>query len=541
MIPKRCRNSTVPLIVAALGVLAGSTSAWPQGFMVKPMLMEFSARRGQVIERDLQLRNIRSDEAATLTIKTVLLRQGPTGAWMIVTAENGSTQALPSCLPWLRLSSTSVRIPPLEATTVRVRLQVPRGARGFYAGGILVQSTPRRGGGSIAVVIRFLIPVLLQIQAPLSTQDLRLGAVGMDYRPEADKRSATTEVWLTVINRGATYSRIEGRVDLSRQAGTTWRLLTQAPIRQIGITPNATLRLTADLARVLPSGRYKLDGTLFVDGLRTARMSKETDFEGDPSVATVPTDVPLMLDPPALTIKAVPGSRRTAVVTVQNPSDDALRVACEVQVPPGLSGVAMGSITGEDFTCAPWTEVVPQSFTLGATGQRNIRLTVNFARVENPKPNYYADLSLTTSYLDHQSAGKTQAMVVVQNPTAQSQLKAQPVGLTIAQQEGDRYAVTARFANIGNVHFTPSASARVVSPIGEVVAKAKLETTAGIVLPLGTPRFSGAIDFGNVKPGVYILVATMEYGGEEVSTKLPVRVETKEHRKLVTVLEKFAQ
>ena len=198
----------------------------------------------------------------------------------------------------------------------------------------------------------------------------------------------------------------------------------------------------------------------------------------------------------------------------------------------------MGSITGDDFTCAPWTEVNPQTFTIRGGGQRNIRITVKFPHMENAQPNYYADLHLQATYPDGQSAGAMKAMIWVQNAKAESEPQAQAMSLNLAQQEEDKYSVTAQFGNVGNVHFTPAATATVATGIGSIVVRAELETTARIVLPLGTPQFSGVLDFSKVEPGDYLLTAAMQYGAEQQATKaLPIKVTVENGRKIVTIVE----
>jgi len=74
-----------------------------------------------------------------------------------------------------------------------------------------------------------------------------------------------------------------------------------------------------------------------------------------------------------------------------------------------------------------------------------------------------------------------------------------------------------------------------------LVASAELETTAKVVLPLGTPEFSGVLDFTNVNVGVYVLTATMVYGDQKASQKLPLRVALEEGKKKVTVIESVAE
>ena len=537
----RVNPQPMQALLVAAAVLATSGVAYSQGFMVKPMSMEFTPRAGQTVEKALQLRNTTADHPTTLLIRAFVLGQTSAGSWQAIDPANEKvdTSHLRSCYDWVGLSADSVDIAPMEVKNVTVRLKVPHGVRGFYGAALLVQTKPEAPRGMIALVIRFLIPVRVRIQGPPPRERIDLADVGMQHVGESEKHPPTTEVSLQVNNDGQSFGGLGGSVTVLRQAGERWQRVAEAEIRERGIIPGVTLNLTEDLGRRLPSGRYKLQAALQVGGRLKGRLEREIDFEGDPTISTLAADVPLMLQPPTVSMKAVPASTRSAVLTVQNPSAEAVRVACGLAVPPGLTGVAMGSVTGNDFTCAEWTEVYPASFTLAAGGQRNIRITVKFPHTESPQANYYADLHLKASYPDGQSGGETQAMIWVQNPKAESEATGQPISLMIAEEQEDKYAVTAQFGNVGNVHFTPTAAAALATPIGSVVAREELETTAGRVLPLGTPRFSGVIDFADVPPGGYILTATMKYADKETSKKLPIRVEMVEGRKVVTVIEKM--
>ncbi|MCK4323591.1 MAG: hypothetical protein KAW89_03605, partial [Armatimonadetes bacterium] len=456
-----------------VGLLALGGSAYAQGFMVKPMKMELTARPGQTVEKALQLRNTTARGTETLMVRALELGQSSGGSWQAIDPANEEvdTSHLRSSLKWMELSADSVDIASMEAENVMVRLKVPRGARGFYGATLLVRSKPTApkpepGHIGIGIVIQFLIPVVVNIQGPPARERIELADVDMQYVAATEERPGTTTVLVQVKNSGETYGRLAGKVTVLRQAGKHWQRVADATIPERGIIPGVTITLTEDIERRLPSGRYKLQGILRVGGRPKVRINKEIDFEGDPTITTVAADVPLMLQPPTMTIQAVPGSRRSTVLTVQNPTEETVKVACGVAVPPGLRGVAMGSITGDDFTCAPWTEVNPQTFTIRGGGQRNIRITVKFPHMENAQPNYYADLHLQATYPDGQSAGAMKAMIWVQNAKAESEPQAQAMSLNLAQQEEDKYSVTAQFGNVGNVHFTPAATATVATGIG---------------------------------------------------------------------------
>jgi hypothetical protein len=112
--------------------------------------------------------------------------------------------------------------------------------------------------------------------------------------------------------------------------------------------------------------------------------------------------------------------------------------------------------------------------------------------------------------------------------------------MTIARQEGDKYAVTAQFANTGDTHYTPTAVTEVRDAVGNVPRSATMETTAKLVLPLGTPEFSGVVDFDKLPAGSYFLVALMTFGqgkNEVAGYRLPLKVEDSAEGKLVSIVE----
>jgi hypothetical protein len=394
------------------------------------------------------------------------------------------------------------------------------------------------GTGGVKVSVQFLVPILIHIQGVSALERVKAGEPLLRFIPGAERRKPTTVAGLTVHNAGETMSVVSGRVRLLRPAGEQWRLVTEADFKPVSLLPGLTIALANDLARSLPSGKYRLQTVLRVDGRVRDTSSGEIEFEGDPTVTSIAEDAALRIEPVDLEIKAVPGSHRTALLAVQNPSEAPIQVTMQVSDPPALSGVAMGEVKGTDYACADWLTIEPRSFTLPPGGLRNLKLTMNYPRVEGDqrKPNYYADLVIHGAYRDGQSAGKTQATILLVDPALQPVETAGPVTMGLTHLEGDQYAVSAKFANSGSTFWVPTAVAGLDDRLGFGVASAEMETQSVRVLPLGVPQFSGVLDLAGIDAGVYTLRVTMRFNRQESTQRLPIEVSIEDGRRLARVL-----
>jgi len=530
----------VAVAMAFAAVLALGQSAQAQGFMVRPMKMEIAARPGQTVETVLELRNTGAEEARTLELRLVELAQSSDGGWQII--EPGSevdTSKLPSCLKWIKLSADTLDVEPMEMAPVTVSLRPPPSARGFYLAGLIAQIKPKPVEKGITIVVRFLIPILLEIEGRPERQQIDLQDVGMVFRPAAENAPAGTLVSMAVANAGRTYSRIKGSVKVMFFLGGRWRPVSTAEIKDIGIIPGAGLNLKSDLGRRLPSGKYKLTATLYVDGRRVKPLEKEIEFEGDPTVTKLAVDTALTLDPPELSIAGSPGAMRTAVLKVENASEDAVEISASSATPPPLRGVALGELKGDDLSCAEWLEVSPATFTLRAGGKQNIRVIARMPKADpdatSGQANYYGLVGLRATYPDGQSAGESKTLVCVENKAVEAKPAAQAVKTTLAAGEGATYVVQARFANVGNVHFKPRCRAVIATPMGGTLTEMELSGEEALMLPLEVRDFSGEIDFEKVPAGTYALKVALEYGsGKGEVAQVLITVAEEDGRKVVT-------
>jgi len=385
---------------------------------------------------------------------------------------------------------------------------------------------PKPGAGGIALRIRFLVPVLVEILGRPVRHKVNLSDVGMEFREARGEQPAMVLVSAGVTNDGGTYSGLKGNVVVRKFLRDYWRKIVTAEIKEVSIIPGAKINLKSDIGRSLPSGKYRVTGELYVDGRRVKPLEKEINFVGDPSVTKAAADAALNLQPLEVSIKnAQSGATRSAVIKIENASEDTVNVTTVLGVPPVLKNVSFGELKGEDLTCAGWVKVEPEKFTLRGGARQSIRIIAKMPNSELAHARYYSLLDLHTRYTDGQSAGKTTALICVENINVEVIHAAQPMKLTVAAMEASKYIVAGRFGNLGNSHFTPKCRAMVRRlTTGIPVAKLLLSGKADLMMPLEVRDFSGVLDFSRVNAGTYRLTAILEYAGEQVGTEIPIHV-----------------
>lgn len=519
----RARGVTAVFCGALLIILTTSLVS-AQGFMVKPMRIEAEPRAGQTIEIPLQVRNTVGEGTRSIELSLVELSQALDGSWEIAGDEDIDPAV--SSMLWTALSATRLEVPPLAPAEIMVRMTPPANARGAYVVGVIAETPAPQQSSGLAVRMRFLIPVIIEIKGRPAQQNIRLEDVEMVYHDGSNGKPATTSAHLRIENSGQTFSRVSGQLSVERRNGDRWRPVTRFEVRERSIIPGVRLELGDDLERRLPSGDYRLRGQLFVDGRRVPSIEKEVAFTGDPG-ATLAYDTALLLQPALVDAKVVPGATRTAVLSVENPGTDAVTVRILSATPRDLTGVEMGQLNGQELSAEPWTTIRPDEFTIRPGGKQNVRVLSSVPKEGIVHPHYYADLVLSGSYADGQSAGETRSTIHLSQPTVES--VANGIVEQISFAAGDtpaKYIVDLRFANIGNVHLNPKAQVFLLSAQGRSVRSIALSGLDATLLPLGKRSFSGEIDLEDLEPGYFAVNARVTSGeGIEFSRQEIIRIE----------------
>jgi hypothetical protein len=293
----RYRAIWMALMGAALLLSAGP--AFGQ-FTVEPMKLELQVTPGKIVKSLVRIRNFDPNEMHTIDLTVVELTQSEDGEWAIVEPNDPNSpydvSKLSSCSSWIRMESSSVALDPLQVLPLELTLRIPRGIRGFYTAGILASIRPRPGIRDVVVTVRFLVPIVVEIEGRPVRPQVEATNVGMEFVPASGAGPATTQVSMRIENSGESFSRLKPMVRVWSFAGGHWRVITTTEFEETGIIPGARLNLKTSLQKSLPSGKYKVAGQLYVDGRPTKRVEREIDFAGDSKVNRVAADAPLDLD-----------------------------------------------------------------------------------------------------------------------------------------------------------------------------------------------------------------------------------------------------
>lgn len=531
-------------VVLALSIFVSGGSALGQ-FVVQPMKMDLTALPSRVIEESLGLQSFDPNQIYTVDISIIEVTQWEDGEWRIIEPNSDfDTSTLSSCSKWISLGSETAQIPPMRAARVKVSIKVPPRTRGFYAAGILATLRPRDTGGNVLVRVRFLIPVLIEVQGRPMRHKIELGDMGLELIKPIRENPATTNVLMNIDNEGGTHSRLKGFAQIKGFLDGHWRQITTAEFSGIRIIPGAKLKLRTDLGRSLPTGKYKVAGWLYVDGRRASRTTQEIDFVGDTSVKEVATDTPLDLFPSVVSISGQPGATRTAVIKVYNASEETVNIQTAIGSSRWLQGVAFGNWKGIDMDCSGWLKIEPEKFALGSQSQQSIRIIAKIPdTLAAMYPCYYAILGLASTYADGQRGGVTTANICVANENISVEPFIKGMDLRPALKEGSEYYIVARFGSFERIHFTPIRCRVAVVDIGTSAPRMVTSLSSsktGMMLPFEARDYSGVIDFANVPVGMYRLAAELRYGsalGQIADIQIGIRVMAQGGQKVIEVLQ----
>ncbi len=530
-------------VVLAVSVFLSGGSAFGQ-FLVQPMRMDLTSMPGRVIETALDLQSLDPNEVHEIDLSIVDLTQWQDGQWRIIESNSDiDLSRLSSCNEWISLGSKTVQITPMRSTRVPLTIRVPRRTRGFYIAGITATIRPRPDivRGDIAVKVRFLVPVLIDVEGRPLRHKIELGNMGLELINAYRDNPATTHVLMNIDNNGGTRSHLKGFAQVKGFLDGHWRTITTAEFISTRIIPGAKLQLRSNIGRSLPPAKYRVSGWLYVDGRRANRTMNELDFVGDTSDIKVATDAPLDQMPSVVSISGQPGATRTTVIKVYNASDEAVNVQTAIGLPRTLQGVAFGDLKGVDLDCTGWLTIEPEKFTLRSHAQQSIRIIAKLPETAMTHPCYYALLGLSSTYADGQRAGVKTANICVANENISVAPFVYGMKLKPAHKEGSEYYIVARYGNFGSIHFTPRRcrAAIVNATTGTPRVRTSLSSRkTGLMLPFEARDFSGVIDFSKVPVGTYRLAAVLEYAsGEEVMLQQVIRVMAQGGRKVMEVLQ----
>jgi len=537
-------------------VLLATSSAFGE-FIVQPIILKQQVTPGkQGVRLKFQLENISRDATEKVTLRIADLTQDEDGVWTEVRPNDPNNRvdiaSLRSCKDWLTCTVESATVDPAQIMPAMVVANIPAGTRGFYFAALVAETEPRETDidgpyGGALLGMQYLVPIILEAQNIPTPASVQLQDVDLTYQgPTVENPLASVSGSMIIVNNGGTYSRLTGQLRVWRSQEGHWAKVAEVRLPDNGIIPGVKLNLKQDLGVLLPSGRYKIEGYLWVDGRRNNGINKEIDFVGDKVASENRGLAPIDLDKENVFVDVTPGATRTGQLTVGNGSEDPIDVTVEFILPEHMLHVVNGSgIKGEDLGCVDWVTVMPQQFTLQGYGRRTLNMVVRMPPTATQYSNYYGTIRLHAAYRDGSPAGMKTANVCVKNGKATATNVISPMSISFAGLTPARYLVTSSFLNNGVTHVTPRCKG-ILTPVGQLDAKyqqflmsSEASRQTGIFLPFETRTFSGVLDVSDIPVGLYRLTCVMEYVGRNAQGQITEA--TPQNQMLIEVVEQDGQ
>jgi hypothetical protein len=484
--------------------------------MVKPTVIDIEVLPGRTSRVDITLRNT-TQSPQMIDLELAELTQTPEGTWLVPDPEEnpGLKPTTASLVPWARVGSRSLRVDARARQEVGLLLDIPAGASGYYFAAVVAQTRRPENVEGIGLVLRFVIPVIVKIKGRPLRQDIEIEDVALEA--VAGGVDETTKAYCSVLNRGRTYSRIEGSLAIDLKDADRWRPVTRVEVGPQSIVPGVTLELAQDLARRLPSGTYRIRAEIFVDGRRHRPLEKTIEFEGHPGVVSFAADAFLKIDPERIEVAGAPGNTRTSILRLRNPAADSLEVSLDIGMPKSLMGVMVGQLSGDMLSAAEWIDVRPKQFSMRPGGRQNVRVTSRFPADGLEHATYYATMGIRTVYPDSQTAGDRELLMTLANRDVDPKVEVAIDRFDLAIQEDAKHVMQVKIANLGSVHVEPIVTVDVTDSTGRLQAQHDLDGTTSFLLPMGVAQFTDVINWDLYDPKVYTLSARVHIGGSVVA------------------------
>ncbi|MCL5282021.1 MAG: hypothetical protein M1376_19175 [Planctomycetes bacterium] len=534
-----------------LVVVLAADSAFAD-LMVQPLLVRMTVQPGRRYTRELKLENSDPQVTETITVRLAELTQKSDASWTELKAgdPNLSTAVLRSCQSWLTVPADNIAVPPYQIKPFTLQLDVPAGTRGFFFAAIVATTASRPTTLANGVVtpmnMEVVVPVIVEVQSAPVPRRIELTDVGLDNQPAAEGVPATTNLTLDVANSGGSFSRLLPIVRLWGQSSGHWQKMADLKFKELAIMPGAKLHMHQDAGQPLASGNYRLEGFLFVDGQRGARIQKDVQFKGDPRAANLVGLAPMLVQPSPLFLEMIAGATRSAAVTVLNGSEEEITVAAEVVAPEHMQMASNSrGVRGEELSCNDWVTLRPAQFTLKGHGRQNLAVVAKMPKDAGKYPSFYGTLRLRLSYADGKLAGTKDSWICLQNKPVTGTPVLSPNVLTVSESSASRYLVTASYQNAGETHAVSLACQGVVSIVGggglgsAVYKRFQMTSEAvgqtGILLPFETRTYSGILDISDVPPGEYYVTSVLRWPGsaaDGLQQQVAVRISEQGGRKV---------
>ena len=215
------RAGLIWIIAIGVAFLVSASPAFGQ-FTVQPMQLELAVTPGKLVKSELRVQSFDPNDVHEINLSVVELNQSEDGSWDIIEPNNFTDPNSPyfgfdisklsSCKDWISLSPNTFQLDPWGAVPVIVTLRVERGVRGFYGAAIIATTSPMQGVGDVSVVLRFVVPVIVEIQDRPMRPKVQSTDIGLEFIARQGQNPARSMVTMDIQNTGGTFSRLKPAV-----------------------------------------------------------------------------------------------------------------------------------------------------------------------------------------------------------------------------------------------------------------------------------------------------------------------------------------
>lgn len=139
---------------------------------------------------------------------------------------------------------------------------------------------------------------------------------------------------------------------------------------------------------------------------------------------------------------------------------------------------------------------------------------------------------------------ETAHVCIINQNTANADIQPQirsSAPITIAQQGGEEYIVSAVFGNYGQIHIIPKRCKAVITNANGMALNSGVFLTgekSGVMLPFEFRAYSGVLDFSPCTPGLYLVHVNLEYNEKEVSnSQIGIEVIGEKQQRIIKTIQ----
>jgi len=505
--------------------------AWANEFMVSPMSVEFEARPGQNYSIPIEVNNHATGKGV-LQLKTYLspLGQDSQGNLQVVSnPPQGAMRENGSVGEWAAIPQAELAMASLETREFLLNVHIPPHARGTYYGALVVETVPPENVSGVAIVIRFLIPIFVEVQGGHARIEPVVGECGMRFGSygERDNEVKGAFSWFDIENGSEFLSMVSGRIITIAKDGPRPVMMADKELEPFPVLPGAKVQFTDYLGRDLPAGTYELRMHLDANGRQLRTLTQEIAYPGNPAYLAAGKRVFCRVTPEIVELNVRPGSRTGGTFEIENLGSG------DITVTSDLADYAHpeGARQSQAFSAASWGEVRPGSFDLRAGRKRNVRVMFSAPKEQAGAPYRYALAHLKAA--DNQGEEEMVGSVVfaLRDAGITPEYLLEARGLRVAPAKGNVWEVPLSLVNKGNAHVEARLQGQLTQGAG---GEAHSQMTFGrdslLIMPGQEATAVGQLEAGNIKVGQYVLEVVVSYADKREVVRRAVQVSRKDGR-----------